>query len=451
MTTPGPRLAASFSPMRLRDKALVVVAFAGPCLIGAPAPYLLLVLALLGYLTPSIRSSFRERSRNPVDLMLLLPVLALMLTFAIVAKAPADLLYLFNFLPLLVALPYRWQLESEARHDGLVVLATLALAGAGLALLVGMLQVFVLGVPRAGLYWLNPIQFADTAMLLGFLSVAGAWLRGTTYRWIYLAGPMFGIAATLLAGTRGAMLAVPLLALLAIVFAVAAARQKKRALLISGVIAAATTAVVALPLLYMALTPGSGLERPITRALSTFQGLDDIEGQVKSDLSIRIRIEFLIGGAKAFVEAPLLGYGWAGMVDAVVPKVAEDLQKTATRFGHLHNDFMNAAVSAGVVGILSYIALLLAPLLAVLGTSRDSQFVGRLYMSLALSLSYLVFGLTNVMFGYEFHTTLYGFLLMPILAVGRDPTPDVESHRSSRDVGRSQFAKGKSAVGTDTT
>ena len=209
MMTAGARLTAGFSPLRLRNAALVVVAFAGPCLIGAPAPYVLLLLALLGYLTPSIRRSFSERTRNPVDLMLLLPVLALLATFAIATKAPADLRYLLNFLPLLVALPYRWQLEGEARHDGLAVLATLALAGAGLALLVGVVQVFALGVARAGHHWLNPIQFADTAMLLGFLSVAGAWLPGTRHRWIYLAGPLFGIAATILAGTRGAMLAVP--------------------------------------------------------------------------------------------------------------------------------------------------------------------------------------------------------------------------------------------------
>ena len=71
-------------------------------------------------------------------------------------------------------------------------------------------------------------------------------------------------------------------------------------------------------------------------------------------------------------------------------------------------------------------------------------------MALALSLGYLIFGLTNVMFGYEFHTTLYGFLLMPILAIGRDPTPEGASQRSSSDVGRSQSATGKSAVGADT-
>ncbi len=441
---------ARFSLLRLRNAALVVVAFAGPCLIGAPAPTLLLVLALLGYLTPSIRRSFRERTRNPIDLMLLLPVLALSLTFAIAARAPADLLYLFNFVPLLMALPYRWQLEGEARHDGLAVLARLALVGAGFALLVGMVQVFALGISRAGLYWLNPIQFADTALLLGFLSACGAWLPGIKHRWIYLAGPLFGIAATLLSGTRGAMLAVPVLALLAIVFAVATARNKKRALLISGIVAAATTAVVALPLLYVALAPGSELARPITRALSTFQALGDVQGNAKSDTSTRVRMEFLIGGAKAFAEAPLLGHGWAGMIDAVAPKVPEDLQKRATEYGHLHNDFLNAAVSAGVIGILSYIAILLAPLVAVLATPRDSQFAGRLYMALTLTLSYLVFGLTNVMLGYEFHTTLYGFLLMPMLAIGRDPTPRVASNEPRNQVDQPQSATGKSAVGADT-
>ena len=71
-------------------------------------------------------------------------------------------------------------------------------------------------------------------------------------------------------------------------------------------------------------------------------------------------------------------------------------------------------------------------------------------MALTLSLGYLVFGLTNVMFGYEFHTTLYGFLLMPILAIGRDPPPGRRLNDQAATVGESQSATGKSAVGADT-
>ena len=52
--------------------------------------------------------------------------------------------------------------------------------------------------------------------------------------------------------------------------------------------------------------------------------------------------------------------------------MAEDLQEQAAGFGHLHNDFLNAAVSAGVIGILSYIALLLAPLVAVLSDAAGT-------------------------------------------------------------------------------
>ena len=234
----GARLTAGFSPLRLRNAALVVVAFAGPCLIGAPAPYLLLLLALLGYLTPSIRRSFSERTRNPVDLMLLLPVLAL-LTFAIAAKAPADLRYLLNFLPLLVALPYRWQLEGEARHDGLAVLATLALAGAGLAMLVGMVQVFALGSPgpatTGSIRSSSPIPPCCSA---SFRSpepgCRGPGTAGSISR-----GPSSASPPRYWRAPAGRCSPCRVLALLAIVFAVAAARQKRRALLIAGAVAAA--------------------------------------------------------------------------------------------------------------------------------------------------------------------------------------------------------------------
>lgn len=413
---------AELTPLRFRNIALIAIAFAGPCLIGAPVPYLLFLLVIAGYLTPSIYHSFRQRTHNPVDLMLVLPALAIMLTFAVTADEPRDLLYMANFLPLLLVVPFRWQLESDARRDGLAILSSLALAGSAFALLVGLIQVFGFGIARAGGEWLNAIQFADSAMLLGFLALAGAWVPGTKYRWVYLLGPLFGIAATVLAGTRGAMLAIPLLGMLAIVFAVLGARDRRKAVAGAVAVAAAVVLIAVLPLLYAALTPNaSPLEKQLARSSSVIQAIDDAAKLGKNEHSTHVRVEFAMAGAKAFAAAPVFGYGWSNMVEAVVPYAPEDFRDELAGYGHLHNDFLNAALSAGLIGIVSYIALLLAPLIGVLYTPRDTQYSGRLYMALALSSGYAVFGLTNVMFGYEFHTTLFGFLLIPIISFCRDP------------------------------
>ena len=248
--------------MELRNAGIAIVAFAVPCLIGSPTPYLLLILTIVGYASPTLRRSFRERSRNPVDALFLIAVLALAAAFTIDAKAPTELKYIANFLPLLVALPLRWQLEERPRADGIAVLATLCLIGAGLAVLVGAFQLLVLRLPRAGDRWLNSILFADTAMLLGFLALAGCFAPGVRRRWIFLFGPMLGTIAAVLGGTRGALLAIPVLGLLAFIFAIRRGGNRTLVVATSAVALCACLAIVILPSQFA--TRGSLLGRAAT-------------------------------------------------------------------------------------------------------------------------------------------------------------------------------------------
>ena len=88
-----------------------------------------------------------------------------------------------------------------------------------------------------------------------------------------------------------------------------------------------------------------------------------------------------------------------------------------------HNDFFNAAVSAGIVGIVAWLATLLAPIVGVLVMPRDRISTLRLYSALLLSLSFLIFGLTDMTFGYDLPTTLHAFLTAIVLGAFREPEP----------------------------
>ena len=68
---------------------------------------------------------------------------------------------------------------------------------------------------------------------------------------------------------------------------------------------------------------------------------------------------------------------------------------------------MAIAVAAGVVGIGVYLLLLATPLLAAFYSPRDSQYAFRLYGVITVVTSYVCAGLTDLMFGFEFHTALY--------------------------------------------
>jgi len=109
-------------------------------------------------------------------------------------------------------------------------------------------------------------------------------------------------------------------------------------------------------------------------------------------------------------------------MDAVVPYLsAEDME--FARLSQLHNDVLNFAVSGGVVGIACYFVILTAPTIAAWRSVRDSFYATRLYGTSALMGVYAAAGLTDLMFGHEFHTAFYITLNAIILGMCRDPAP----------------------------
>jgi cytochrome bd-type quinol oxidase subunit 2 len=87
------------------------------CVVGRLTTYFVLIAALLMLCTPSVAAARRQASRNPVDLAFLGVVLAMSIAFVITTDEPSDLSYIFNFVPLLLAIPFRWQLERHEVED----------------------------------------------------------------------------------------------------------------------------------------------------------------------------------------------------------------------------------------------------------------------------------------------------------------------------------------------
>jgi O-antigen ligase len=325
--------------------------------------------------------------------------------------------------PLLLAIPFRWQLERQARPDGALIIGWLSLIGtigaAGLALI----QVFILGYERVGQPLLSAFHYANTTMLLGFLTLAGWFAPGKHNRLPFLAGPVIGTAAVLLSGTRGALLAVPVLGLLAFGFALATAKRKLPVLL-AGI--AALVALIGLLLAAPYLGYGRAIEA-FTVSLSALVG-----GEI--DSNSMERMQMLIGGWQAFLAAPLAGYGWGDMVPAIYPYVDPAYEPVMHGFKHLHNGFISFAAGAGIFGVISFAVLSVMPVIAVFYTPRDSQFGSRLYLALAMCAGYAVFQLTFLLIGFEFHTVQYAFMTMVFVAFVRDP----------------QSADGNASVGSET-
>ncbi|MGV3491870.1 MAG: glycosyltransferase family 39 protein [Devosia sp.] len=416
----GSASAAQPGYVRYSTLAVVVLLFALACIVGRLTTYFIFILILVAIITPSLRTAFVLRSRNPMDVMLLVAAVLPGLAFAATAKTPQDLLYAINFLPLAVAVPFRWQLERNGRADGATIVAWLSLAGAAIAFVVAVVQVLVLRESRAGPPLMSAFQFADTAVLLGFFALVGLMVPGSRWRLLLLAGPILGCAAAVFGGTRGAVVAAPVLAVIAIGFAFVVVKNRRALLLaVVGLIAVAAIA------LFVAGQLG------LHRALSAFGDAAQVLTGGNVSPETRERLVMYGGGLQAFFNAPLFGYGWANMVPAIEPYIDPAYVERVRDFRHLHNGLLSFAVGAGIPGIISFVVLSVAPVVAVFSTPRDAQFVARLYLALTLCAGYAVFQLTIIMIGFEFHTVQFAFMAVTILAFVKAPVAAAAGDRAA--------------------
>jgi O-antigen ligase len=124
-------------------------------------------------------------------------------------------------------------------------------------------------------------------------------------------------------------------------------------------------------------------------------------------MSGNVRYTILEASIKAFEQSPWLGYGWYMKVPVVAKLTTWNVGFGDPRVAHLHSDILNLGVSAGIVGLIAYVLVILAPVVSAATSPRDSQFRGRLFLALSLSAGFLCCGAVNLLFGFEFMTTLY--------------------------------------------
>lgn len=386
--------------------ALLAVTLGLSCLTGFATPYVLLALAAVaaGFI---VQQHLVMAFYAPAKLFLG-AFLGIALLFSLSARQPADVLFAFNFIAFLIYAPLATLFGRAAAPGSAELVARLALLGAALGCAISVIEVFLLGAGRAGLWITDTIRLADTAVLLGFLALIGITVRADHTRWIYVLGPIFALVVVLLTGARGAMLAYPVLAFAAVLFLV---RHKW--------LAAASSAVVLILIVGAGLSGLFGSDR-LESMITIFSNL--AAGQPAGDESMRIRIELYKAGWAAFQQSPLIGHGWARLMSSAAPFLT-DADKIHATLPHLHNEALNFAVFGGIAGVAIYFGLLAGPIVLCLRSPRDSQYRARLLGCVTLVLGYVVMGLPDTMLSFELHTAFYVAVTATLLAFCRD-TPD---------------------------
>lgn len=391
---------------------LLAGTFLFPYMGGAATAYALIVVSavLVGW---SLVRPPRLRA-DTGSWMFLLGWVLIAAAFAITHRpGTSDVLFAANFAmfalyPMLAAALQRVSGPGNTQR-----VATMALAGSLIALGIAVFQVFGQHMVRAEGYGSNPIPSATVALFLGFFALAGIVAVKSVWRYAFLLGPVAGIATTLLAQSRGPLVALPALVLVAL-FTLPIRRA------ISVAVVVALVAVGGAAILLKPASFGRVGHLP-TIAMQLLSG-QEVDRDLDHSANIRYRI--LQGSLAAFHDSPWVGYGWYMKVPAVKARLKEQVGFGDPRVAHLHSDILNLGVAGGAVGLFAYLLVLLAPIVSALRSSRDGQRGGRIFLGWSLSAGYLCCGAVNLLFGFEFMTTMYVCFAAIFIGYCRD-TADV--------------------------
>lgn len=382
MTAPFLRFSSLFALV-----ALLVLANA----VGNLSPYLYLGVLVVAWPLLFADAGRREVMNRPESWAYLAAFLLIAIGFVGSADSVGDLENLGNFLPFLAFIPAVALLDTQARQGNVMTVSVLALAGAAVSVVSGVVDLQLLGHERAEGFFNLTNPFAMMAVMLGFLALMGVFASRDPRRHLLLAGPLLGAAAAGLAATRSAGLMIAALALVFLLFAVLRQRARTRLVILAA-------AVPVLALIGAAMALWSEELRFLAGAdtLTTF-----FRDPAAVDISTRIRMELYHGGILAFLESPWVGYGWRDHVQAARVFMDPEISAYVALWSHLHNDYINFAAMLGLAGLAALLIYLAVPLLAALRAPRDGQYFPRLYGAAVLVCCYAIFGLFDTSFSAE--------------------------------------------------
>jgi O-antigen ligase len=378
-------------------------------ILGLVTPFVIVGLGLVLWLTLLAMGRLPESySELPAKLMLAAFAI-LAVAFTVTLQSPRDPLFAFNFVALLLFGPFL-TLFARAAGDRLRV-AVVIMAVIGVAATLAMsLYMLSLGSGRPTGFNVGPIVMSNAALALAVVATTGAFVFRSR---LSLALPLtigVAIAVILVTLSRGPLIAVlPLLVFTAVMLW----RERLQSRWVYAVVGTAVAIVLVVAAMMVAGDRISGLPARLWAALSG-GGIDDT--------TTNIRLSLYRAGWQAFLEAPLFGHGWARLMSAALPYVDPIYLEHAKLLPQLHNDVINFAVAGGVVGVAAYVLIVTAPLVAALRSPHDAFRAARLYATGGLFIVYVCGGLTDLMFGHEFHTALFVILNAIVLGAYRDTT-----------------------------
>ncbi|WP_108444437.1 O-antigen ligase family protein [Halomonas denitrificans] len=259
------------------------------------------------------------------------------------------------------------------------------------------------------------IQFGNLSMLLGIFCLAGlGWAMEQPRRkaWLVflLIGALMGILGSLFSGSRGGWIGFPFVLL---VLYRGYGRELPALLKVGAVMAVLVMASLAYAL------PQTGVQSRVHQAFDDVSRYASGESQTSS---VGARFEMWKGATQLILEKPLTGWGDNGYEQGMQALAeAGVIDSGVLRYGHAHNEFIDAFAKRGIIGLVVLLALYLVPmkLFAKRFATRDLQQRSLAVAGVLLSVAYIDFGLSQVFLAHNSGVMMFAFWLVVLYGTMR--------------------------------
>lgn len=390
---------------------LLLIAICSAILPPGYAAYIGAYLALVASIVALAIYGWSERIavRHPTSLAILVAILLVLATLPFVCRGGQDLLAPVLVLPMLatvamglLARPARWVPDVPT-------FALVCCTASAIALIGGAYQHFGLGMYRPGL-GNNPIHYGSLAAMAGGLALVGVVSGSSSWRYLFLLGPVFGLAAAVISDSRGPMLGALAMGGVGIVTLSVWLRHDRW-----FQVAAAAGVVLAVAIVtYLVGSGNARIAGILHSGLDIFRfsgGTDDIRAALYASAIEMLR------------ASPVVGVGLGQIM--VTAETLFPQQVAGTGLENLHADWANFGAMAGGLGLLAWALLLAAPLL-LLSDARVRSDRPILLGAILLTTGQFTLGISNATFGILPQTTIYavglGYFLVSARRIALEAT-----------------------------
>lgn len=283
------------------------------------------------------------------------------------------------------------------------------------ACLLALVQRFFLGIERVDGYTHHPISFGNVALAMGCMALCGMNgmsglqnSRSLVVRYLPILAFFCGLIGSVLSGSRGGWLALPLLIPLVYLVACAQSSKVQQKLLIS-------CALLGCLLVLAYAIPATGVALRIGEAFSDIQRYSQHQD---ANTSVGIRLELWKASVMMFLDHPWLGVG-RDQFQSSLQALAQQQRIPVTealKFSSSHNDALHFLATGGLLDF-SFLLLLYGAPLHFFWKTWQQQPLARppALAGMCLVVCYIGFGLTDVMF-WLMMTKVFYVMMVGVLA-----------------------------------